>query len=152
MSRQEAGGVSPGRVPQDHWASYVEYNKLLRSWFVSFGIGGPVLLLLNPGLLVTLKEDGLAFAVVGLFLAGCTFQIVIAMLNKTVAWYMYCSEHDTARRSAKWYARCERLSESYAIDLTLDILTLLAFVAAVLLLADINLGPVAAKASPAMPM
>jgi len=27
-----------------HFGNYAEYNKLLRTWFVAFGIGGPTLL------------------------------------------------------------------------------------------------------------
>jgi hypothetical protein len=31
-----------------HFSNYAEYNKLLRSWFVAFGIGGIALFLVSP--------------------------------------------------------------------------------------------------------
>ena len=146
-------GEEPHGQPkhEDHWSNYVEYNKTLRTWFVTFGIGGPVLLLLNPSLLIAVKEDGRAHWVVGLFLLGCLLQIGIAITNKTVSWYMYCGERDAARRTGKWYRRCESLSELFWLDLTVDLLTLLAFGLAVVLLVDINLHDLIPTPSPPQP-
>jgi hypothetical protein len=145
--------LEPHDVPkhEDHWANYVEYNKTLRTWFVTFGIGGPVLLLLNPSLLAALKDDGRAPWVVALFLTGCALQVVIALINKTVSWYMYCGEQNSTRRAGRWYGHCEKVSESYWIDLTFDILTIFAFGAAIWFLIDINLRDILPFRSPSQP-
>lgn len=91
---------------EDHWLNYVDYNKTLRTWFVSFGIGGPVLLLVNPSLLQALKAADRAHWVVGLFVLGCGLQTLTALINKTVSWYLYCGEHDEDTRRTWWYGRC----------------------------------------------
>lgn len=145
--------VPPGKEPkhEDHWVNYVDYNKTLRTWFVSFGIGGPVLLLLNPSLLQALKAAERAGWVVSLFVLGCALQVVTALINKTVSWYMYCGEREEATRGSWWYGRCSTVSEWYWLDLAFDVLTFLAFAGAVVLLVDINLSDLAPTRSPQMP-
>ena len=32
---------------KEYFSAYTEYNKILRTWFVTFGVGGPLLLLAN---------------------------------------------------------------------------------------------------------
>ena len=39
-----------------YYGNYQEYNKLLRTWFVAFGIGGPALLYSKPELLQELSD------------------------------------------------------------------------------------------------
>src|SRR5882757_5982020 len=63
------------------FANYQEYNKLPRTWFVAFGIGGLVLLYTRPDLLEKLGEvdrDWIIWA----FLAGSAIQVVLASVNK----------------------------------------------------------------------
>jgi hypothetical protein len=58
------------------FANYQEYNKLLRTWFVAFGIGGLVLLYTRPDLLEKLGEvdrDGIIWAL----LVGSAVQVVL---------------------------------------------------------------------------
>lgn len=34
----------------ESYSSYFEYNKILRTWFVAFGVGGPALFLINESI------------------------------------------------------------------------------------------------------
>ena len=73
----------------DGFGAYLEYNKVLRTWFVGFGIGGPALLLVNNSIAKSLVEAGQLRAVVFLFLLGTTAQVLGALLNKIANWYVY---------------------------------------------------------------
>jgi hypothetical protein len=117
-----------------NWDNYVEYNKTLRAWLVSFGIGGPLIFVAHPDLLTTLKHSGVAPLVVGLFLFGCASQIAVALINKTVAYYLYCGEDDEDFRNSATYRWSERVSGRYWIDLALDIASVASLALAVLLL------------------
>jgi hypothetical protein len=112
---------------KEQFANYSEYNKTLRTWFVSFGVGGPVALLINPGLLKPLKEaQDLAYAVYP-FLFGCAVQILVALLNKYSSWYAYAAETHPPRKSRKLYKFWVWVSVQIWIDILADLLTVAAF-------------------------
>lgn len=67
----------------------LEYNRVLRTWFVAFGVGGPALFLVNEKLAKSLATAGQLRLVVSLFLAGATVQVLGALLNKVANWYVY---------------------------------------------------------------
>jgi hypothetical protein len=73
----------------DNYSSYMEYNKVLRSWFVAFGIGGPALLLVNTHIATSLKNGGCLRYVALLLLSGVAAQVAGALLNKHINWYVY---------------------------------------------------------------
>lgn len=54
----------------EYFESYNEYNKILRSWFVAFGIGGPVIFLTNDALYVDFLELDKRGCIFTLFLVG----------------------------------------------------------------------------------
>jgi hypothetical protein len=70
-----------------HYGNYQEYNKLLRTWFVAFGIGLPALLYSRPDILERLGESQ-RLLIIWALLIGSVIQVVVAFMNK------YCSWHD----------------------------------------------------------
>lgn len=124
-------------VRKEFFSSYVEYNKTLRTWFVTFGVGGPLLLLANPTLTKTLVETQALGSVVYAFLIGCAFQICIAMLNKIAGWYGYYysdyDEHDTTThdRPNRLINILVKLNDKFWIDILADILSIICFAFAV---------------------
>ena len=54
----------------DSFGAYLEYNKVLRTWFVEFGIGGPVLFLVNESLAKRVAAAGTLRCLVLMFLLG----------------------------------------------------------------------------------
>lgn len=52
-----------------YYGNYQEYNKLLRTWFVAFGIGGPVLFYSRPDLLQQF-DDAQRACIIWAFLVG----------------------------------------------------------------------------------
>jgi hypothetical protein len=90
---------------KDLFATYTEYNKTLRTWFVTFGLGAPALFLTNSTLSETLKASGNARIVIFSFLIGCAAQVGVALINKIAAWYNYDSERVSEEDQKKWRYR-----------------------------------------------
>ncbi len=70
----------------EYFAAYEEYSKVLRTWFVAYGIGGPVLLLTNEALAKAIKTSGQGRGLAALFLIGVGLQVVLAAMNKFSMW------------------------------------------------------------------
>lgn len=75
----------------DSLKSYLEYNKILRAWFVAFGVGGPALFLVNDKVADKFAKLGSLKILAALFLIGATAQVLGAFLNKIANWYVYMS-------------------------------------------------------------
>ena len=88
---KKANAASPA-----YFESYAEYNRILRSWFVAFGIGGLALFLLESPVRESLLASGRTRILVVLFLIGVTAQIIVAFLNKYANWYCYFGEDNSA--------------------------------------------------------
>ena len=141
---------TPQAKPEDHWSNYVEYNKSIRAWFVTFGIGAPALFLVNSSLLTGLRESASGYCIVTLFLVGCGIQVAVAVLNKLIAWHLYCGEQD-ATFKRRWRYRAADFANTFLIDTAADFVSLGCFGYAVILVLQINLrdlGPIAGQTMP----
>lgn len=98
---------------------YAEYNKALRTWFVAFGVGGPVILLTNKDVFTTVKDSGQGYSIAILFMSGAALQIIIALINKYSNWYNY---YDTTGRGF-WVL----LGKQIWIDLLMDVVSSVCF-------------------------
>jgi hypothetical protein len=125
------------------YATYADYNRALRTWFVSFGIGGPALFLSDRGLAQALERSGTAHSVVSAFLAGCALQILVALSNKIGAWYSYAEKRDDEAQwpRARWMAFWLWLYTQFWIDIACDLLTVAAFAFAVIELVSVVATP-----------
>jgi hypothetical protein len=79
------------KVDKGAYESYFEYNRILRTWFVAFGVGGPALFLMYEKIALRLKEANLLKDVVEYFFVGVALQILGAFLNKIANWYLHMS-------------------------------------------------------------
>lgn len=132
-TRYGAAGVSSG-VPrrlstdrEEYFKAYGEYSKVLRTWFVAYGIGAPVLFLTNDALAEALRTSREGRFVAGFFLAGVLLQVVLAILNKFSMWGIYYGEFKDPFKGTRWYRIAHWFSERFSIDAVLDVLTFLAF-------------------------
>ncbi|HUC61175.1 MAG TPA: hypothetical protein VMF53_04400 [Alphaproteobacteria bacterium] len=129
---QRSRALSGEDEAESLFATYADYNRALRTWFVSFGIGGPALFLSDSTLARSLEQSGQAGRVVGAFLVGCALQILVALINKIGAWYSYSAKRDGAERGATlWEAFWLRLYSQFWVDIACDLATLAAFAFAV---------------------
>jgi hypothetical protein len=113
---------------------YSDFAKNLRTWFLAYGIGAPVLLLSNQTAWTTIKQTGQLRVVAALFLIGVALQIVEALLYKHAMWHLYSAELNPQHKLSKWYKSADWLSNSYALELLIDLGTVALFTAATVVL------------------
>lgn len=117
--------------------AYVDFARTLRLWFAAFGIGGPALFLTNDSARTTLFGSGSGRLVVYFFLSGVCLQIFVALLFKSAMWYLYLGEFDEKVKSWRRYKASDWLSECYAVEFFVDVVTLVLFGGAVLRLVEV---------------
>jgi hypothetical protein len=111
----------------EYLQAYSEYAKVLRTWFVAYGIGGPVLLFTNDALSRALKSSGKAKIVAVFFLAGVVLQVVLAAVNKVAMWALYYGEIQRTFKSRRRYKIGFWFSEAFWIHLSIDLVTMFLF-------------------------
>lgn len=121
-----------------YYGNYQEYNKLLRTWFVAFGIGGPALLYSKPELLQELSETNRS-RIVWAFLLGSAIQVVLALINKTVSWVEH--NYQLKRTKSLTLGRnlleriCIWLDNKFGVDVLFDLISAVLFAYAMFQLA-----------------
>jgi len=119
---------------REYREGYREYNSVLRSWFIAFGIGGPALLLTQPDILEKLTDQGAARGITLLFLLGVASQVFVALANKLACWYCYVGRTAPARVSEGLYNFMRWFSYQMWVDAICDTISLIAFLGAIGLL------------------
>ena len=122
--------ADPGWTPERterFYKAYEEYAKLLRTWFVAYGVGGPVLFLTQSHIADRIAKSGQARAVIYLFLGGVAAQVVLAMLNKWVMWSIYAYSGSTTDRAKVRFRLADWISEQAWLDIVCDVATLALF-------------------------
>jgi len=127
MQRQEKAG---GRIPEtvkDSFEHYWQYAKLWRTWVVGIAVAAMFVLLH--------KDIGAEFScrarIAVLFLVAGGLQVLLAWVNKTCAYYAYMKverEEDVAMSDkpfSGWGKFWCSVSEQYAVDIVVDILSLI---------------------------
>lgn len=110
-----------------YYAVYEEHARTLRTWLVAYGIGGPVLILSQEAVWKQITKMGSLPLIAELFLAGVVLQVVLAAVNKSAMWALYCGEVDQEYAKTKRYKFGSWLSEKYIIDLALDLSSMVLF-------------------------
>jgi hypothetical protein len=117
---------------QSLYENYNDYNKSLRAWFVSFGLGGPALFLVHPELVTSLRDAGVLSWTIVPFLIGCGFQIFVALINKYYAYYYYDSKVSSKPLHRFW----DMIGEWFWLDILFDLMTVTAFAVAIGIMVD----------------
>lgn len=107
--------------------AYFEYNRILRTWFVAFGIGGLAMFLINDKIADRLAEACKLRAVVTLLLIGAALQVIGALMNKIANWYTYQSTIDKKVLGSKRHQISEWFVNQFWPDIVLDVGTIAAF-------------------------
>ncbi len=116
-----------GTKAEEYLAAYGEFSKVLRTWFVAYGVGAPVLLITNEAVSTAIKTSGSAKTIGGCFLAGAALQIILATLNKAAMWVLYYGEENQSFKGGNSYKVGYWFSEHISIDLMVDSATLILF-------------------------
>jgi hypothetical protein len=136
MEAQPSSYPAPAKYKVDvdareYREGYREYNSVLRSWFIAFGIGGPALLLTQPDLLKTLTDQGAARGIALLFLLGVASQVLIALVNKLACWYCYVGRTVSGVVGERLYDFMRWMSYQMWVDVICDMISLVAFLLAI---------------------
>lgn len=116
---------------------YEEYNKSLRTWFLTFGIGVIALLVSNESLASKFSQAPSKTVTVLLFLFGCFNQVVIAFINKVCAWCMHNGDIQPSFKNGRIYKNAEKVYSWFWLDVTADVLTIVAFTIAIIMMVGI---------------
>jgi len=130
MAREKKGN----RAAYAYFESYAEYNRILRSWFVAYGVGGLALFLVEEKLRDALVRTGEARLVIGLFLSGVAMQILIAGLNKYANWYCYYGEDEPGYQKTRAYRFWSWIARQFIFDVLVGLATAACFFAAIVAL------------------
>ncbi|MEN6631604.1 MAG: hypothetical protein ABFD84_04200 [Candidatus Polarisedimenticolia bacterium] len=131
---QNGGGASggaattpKGRDESGFYEPYAAFARSLRTWFIAYGIGAPVLFVSNAEAWKAVHASGCAATIAVVFLGGVAVQIFEALLYKSAMWQLYMTELDPSRGTTWFYGVAAWLAGSYAFELFLDLLTVALF-------------------------
>lgn len=88
---------------EGHFSNYAEYSKTLRAWLVAYGVGGPALLLLSKDAPTKISASPNLSLIVTIFTAGVACQILLAFINKWIAWHLYRGNLDENYKEKRIY-------------------------------------------------
>lgn len=127
--RREGQSQSPSNEEwvKGFYGAYDHYSKVLRTWLVAYGIGGPVLILSSEPLLERMAGSGAAREVGILFLLGVGFQVLIAALNKATMWVCYYGELYSSHQEKLRYKAAVWFSEQFWVDFVMDVASIAFF-------------------------
>lgn len=114
------------------YRSYEEYSKTLRTWFVAFGVGAPLVFLTNERLATKLSTAPTVRYLVAAYFFGVALQVLLAIINKNIMWGCYYGQTVPEFKSTRRYKFAEWFSGQYWIDAVADFLTGVLFVLATL--------------------
>lgn len=103
---------------------YAEFAKNLRTWFLAYGIGVPVLLLTNESIWNIVLQSGSARFLGAVFLAGVAIQIILAIVYKAAMWQLYAGELDPGHKSSWIYKFAHWFSDQFLFEFFMDLFTL----------------------------
>lgn len=118
--------TSAGNAPREEagfYDAYAGFARNLRTWFIAYGIGGPVLFISQSYVTEALVKRGAAREVAYAFLGGVVVQITAALLYKTAMWYCYQGELDPAFKESRRFRLASFISCAYWLEVFLDLVT-----------------------------
>ena len=94
---------------------------------MAYGIGGSILFISDKAKVFQDLTIHTKAKVVIAFLIGVIAQIVLALINKWIHWYIYRGVGAQGFCQKWYYKLAERLSSCFWIDIVADIITFIAF-------------------------
>jgi hypothetical protein len=127
-------------VRQEFGDAFDRYETKLRTWFIAYGIGAPILLLTQSTLRDRFLQSPNRRCVGILFLIGIAFQVVESWLYKMTTWYQYRGEVKNEITKSRMYKVSKWIEDHYSVDVIFDALTFILFLIATLKVFPIVMG------------
>jgi hypothetical protein len=105
-------------------AVYADFAKNLRIWFLAYGIGSTAIFVTNEAAARKLLDSGHALHVVYLLVAGVAVQVFVALLYKSIMWFLYIGEIYPDKKSSCVYQFADCVSTRYWPELICDLVTI----------------------------
>lgn len=123
------------KVDYEHYLTpYLEHSKTLRTWFVAYGIGGPILFASQKLLIEKLIDYNCIKSVVTMMLFGTLLQILLTFISKMTSYQFYLSEIYDPHVLTRMHRLSINISKHYHWLLPLiDFITIILFVWATVL-------------------
>lgn len=125
----------------EYHAVYAEYSRTLRTWFVAYGVGGPVVILAQDKVASLVINSGYGWRIAAFFSTGVLLQILLALINKYAAYANYAGEADADYRDRWWFTFGAWISRQFLIDLVIDVLTAACFIYSTIAVLDVLIAP-----------
>ena len=106
---------------------YKAFATSLRTWFVAYGIGAPLVFLSNDSTRTAISKYEHQELLVALFLGGVVLQILEAMLYKHAMWHLYYGEGNAGYQNKLRYKVSDAVSEAYWLGVIFDLGTLVVY-------------------------
>lgn len=120
--------------------AYKEHSKSLRTWFVAYGIGGPIFFASQEQIASKLGAAPGKTIIIALFLAGLSVQILITMLNKWMNWSSYAMALNPPTKLTLQHRVVIWLANAFWLETLADLLSVASFVAATFMALEIVLS------------
>jgi len=111
----------------EFYHAYEDYARSLRTWFVAYGIGFPVLAVSNDAVSKALTGSGSAKWVVGLFIIGVLLQVIEAGINKWCMWLCYEGEESVEAQNTRRAKCAYEVSTWWKLDVACDLGSAISF-------------------------
>jgi hypothetical protein len=108
---------------------YSEYNKILRSWLVGYGVGLPVFIVSIQNVLAITNKHYLKYVLISLVI-GILSQIISTLINKICNWLVYRSYSDNTFPEKFPYKQGIAISKMFVIDVIFDFSSIISYVIA----------------------
>jgi len=112
---------------QEFGDAFSRYERLLRNWFIAYGIGAPILLLTQNSLRDKFLASPDRWCIGILFLIGIAFQVFENWLYKMTTWYQYRGEAHPELKKTRTYRFSVGVENRYWIDVGFDLVTFILF-------------------------
>lgn len=114
---------------KDYFNLYCEYAKTLRAWLVGFGIGTPAVFFTQDQIRQVVVHAACHVWLIALFMAGVACQVLVALINKWVNWYVFLCQTQ-GKTGTPAFARCFRYSNNMTVDFVFDVTAVICFAGA----------------------
>ena len=121
---------STSQEVESRYQLYSDYNKLMRTWLVAYGIGGPVLFATNDHLNSALIRSQHSTVIAILFLIGVGLQVLNAFINKWCGWHIYTGEYTPKYQKTCTYKFWSAINNWHWLDFTFDATSIILLVIA----------------------
>lgn len=122
---------------KEHYKSYDKFSSAVRNWLIAYGIAGPAVLIAEEKVLEKIIDSNHTLAIGILFFGGVLLQVLRSILYKATSWYAMDYKYVPDKKATRWMKFSVRINDNMLIDILVDLVAILMFMAATLLVLSV---------------